>query len=1161
MKTKIKVFIIGIMSLLMIIPTIAPIQAVSYISGVKKHDTWYLADPSTGRRPDREGELLVNGERVFCIDAFTQFKSGVSMEMVDFSKAGISKEMAKELSLIAYFGTQVNGRKTDDYYAITQGLIWKTLHESQGYTDLCYVETNTNPDYPTTVRLWNEILNDVAEYKKTPSFMSQTVTVNAGETITLTDTNNSLRNMIVEDSGELEVSISGNNQLLITGNPNADDTTIITLQRDIDPSQVGTSVAFYNGKDQSLGMFKVADPLEVNLRVKVNKFGKLELTKFNEDKSATVPNTTFRITGPNGFNETHTTDDNGKILLDKLSLGNYVATETLSANGYLINVNEFNFTVTANQTTNVEVSNREPLAKLVLSKEDSETALVAQGDATLEGAVYELKAGEDIYNKSKSKKFYSKGDVVATRTTDKSGKMDVIDNLPLGYYQLFEKEASNGYLIDKTIHHIYFTYEGQTVQKVVKSVVSKEVVQKQAFEIIKISSDGSVGETDTLENAEFTVKLTNDISKVGWDKAKTYCVLKTDKKGYAKSIELPWGAYTVRETKTPENHATIEDFTVIVDKDSRKPQQWRVFNDGPFKALVQAIKIDKETGKTVLLPNTSFKIKNLDTNEYVGEWVWFPIPHYVDTFVTDESGTVTTPNTLKSGNYQLEEIKAPFNFTVDENPIKFVISSKTPSQIAPDGKTPIITVTMANVSVKGKINVKKVGEQLVSVTKDDQGNIKFNYKKLGVSGTEFIIKASDDIYSADNQGNIIYHKDDIVAELTTINGLAETVELPLGKYKIYESIAGDNFVLNTEVKEVELTYKDQNTSVVFENIEYENKRQKVDLSLLKLDDQNNLPLAGATIGLYAKEDIMSYDNKVLISAGELIETSISDEKGIVTFKADLPLCLLEMKEIESPFSYELSNEVIEVDATYQDQDMESIKLEYKLINKLQYGKVVIHKSDLDTKEKLANIEFTISTDKDFKNTRSVLTNKDGVAEFDKLMLGKYFIKESPVNGYVTNDTIYEVEIKHDKDEITINIENKPVEVEFLKVDSNSKNLVGAKLQIIDKLTNKVIEEWTTTGESHKVKYLIEEKEYILKEITAPENYELAEDIIFKAKDGAKIIMEDKLIEIPKIENKEIVLPNTSDNMAIGIWMCLIGISICALGFMTRKKKNNENKYK
>ena len=432
----------------------------------------------------------------------------------------------------------------------------------------------------------------------------------------------------------------------------------------------------------------------------------------------------------------------------------------------------------------------------------------------------------------------------------------------------------------------------------------------------------------------------------------------TDKKGFAQSIELPYGTYTVKETKVPDNVMPVEDFTVVVTEDSREPQEWRVFNDAPFKALIKAIKVDQDTGKNVLLAGTEFKIKNLHTNEYVGHWVWFPIPHYVDTFTTDESGTVTTPNVLEAAEYQLEEISSPFGYILNEEPIRFTVSANTAYEIAEDGKTPVIMVTKEDKAVQGKISVKKVGEQLVSIEKDDNGNIQFIYEDKEVNGAEFIIKAAQDIRSPDNQGNIIYKKGEIVDKISTKNGNGQSKLLPLGKYTVEESIAGNSFVLNKEIHEVELKYKDQHTEVVFNETQYKNERQKAEVNVIKKDHDNGMLLSGAEFGLYAKKDIYTYDSKkILVKAGELIERAKTNNEGKATFKADLPLSLFEIKEIHAPIGYASTDQSIEIDASYQGQDKEII--EFSSIFENEITQTEISKKDATTGEELPGAHLTI----------------------------------------------------------------------------------------------------------------------------------------------------------------------------------------------------------
>ena len=190
LKQKTKTLMIALMTIMLTITNLGllNVRAESAVTSRISHQDWWLADPSTGRRDSHEAELFIGGQQAFCIDAFAKFKSGVTMHTVNFEDVGISRETAVQLSLISYFGTKVSGRTGKDWYAITQGLIWKTIHYNS--TDICYVETPTNPDYATTVRLWNEILADVENYKRTPSFATQTFEVDADKSITLTDTNN-----------------------------------------------------------------------------------------------------------------------------------------------------------------------------------------------------------------------------------------------------------------------------------------------------------------------------------------------------------------------------------------------------------------------------------------------------------------------------------------------------------------------------------------------------------------------------------------------------------------------------------------------------------------------------------------------------------------------------------------------------------------------------------------------------------------------------------------------------------------------------------------------------------------------------------------------------------------------------------------------------------
>ena len=513
MKTKrIKSLSVLIVTLMMIFNAtgINNVFASSAVTSHVKHDNWWMADPSTGRRDngDTEAELFIGGQQAFCIDAFENFKSGVTMYTVGFEEVGISREIASDCSLIAYFGTKVPGRTGKDWYAITQGLIWKTIHEAQGHTDMCYVETPTNPNYATTVKLWNEILNDVANYKKKPSFANKTYEVNADSTITLTDDNNALKNMKVIKDGGLDVTVKGN-QLIVHASQDSADSATIVLQRDIKSEDIGTSLAYYNGKNQSVGVFKVGDPLTVNIKVNVNKFGKLELIKYNEDKSGTVSNTTYLITGPNGFSQTHTTDANGKIQLDKLPIGEYKAVETHAGTGYLIDTTEFGFTIKPNETTTVNPTNIEPKGKIELNKQiDATNTNGLTGDANLKDITFGLYAKEKIVNKAGTKTFYEKNELVSQGKTNSDGKI-IWDDLPLGNYYIKELNSNNSLVLNNQTIDIVLEYQGQTVKQVIKFKKVTNRVNMQKIQVFKSGEkDGISGIVKGLQGAEFTFSAT-----------------------------------------------------------------------------------------------------------------------------------------------------------------------------------------------------------------------------------------------------------------------------------------------------------------------------------------------------------------------------------------------------------------------------------------------------------------------------------------------------------------------------------------------------------------------------------------------------------------------------------------------------------------------------
>lgn len=1155
MEIKIKQIFVSVMSLLLMITLISPssVYAETYITGTKKHPTWWLADPSSGRRDDHEAELLINGERVFCIDAFTQFKSNQTMNLVDWSTVGISQDMAKELSLIAYFGTQIDGRKGDDWYAITQGLIWKVLHESQGHTDMCYVETNTNPDYPTTVRLWNEILSDVEQYKKTPSFSNTTVEVDADKSVTLTDTNNSLNGMFVKNDGGLNVSISGSNQLIISGNANADENTTITLQRNIDPSAIGTSLAFYNGKTQSVGMFKVKDPLQVKLKVKVNKFGTLELTKYNEDKSATVPNTYYHIIGPNEYDETLATDENGILKIERLPLGDYKAVETQAGDGYLINVQEFGFTIKANQTTSIDPSNIEPTGKIELTKSiDTDKTNGLSGDAVIKDNTYGLYAKETITNKAGTKTFYKKDECISTNKTDTEGKI-TWDDLPLGKYYIKETASNDSLVLNKDVIDVELKYKNQTVSKVLEKRDTSNRVNMQKIQVFKSGEkDGISGLVKGLQGCEFTFKLKSEVYHVGWNNATTYAQITTDENGIANTPYLPYGQYLVKETVTPKDYITAPDFLISVTNDYTEyediEQIKRVnVNNRPFTSQVKLVKVDKDSGKTVTLNSASFKIKDCNGN-YVIQKIG---GKKYDTFTTNSKnqitvlfgnkGEVTLPLALDAGNYTIEEIKTPDGFLALEAPVQFTITNQYDYDVDED-KDPIITIKVKNEQPKGKIILKKTDK----VTADPLENV------------EYELTAKEDIISVID-GSILFKKGSIVAKgITNANGQIVIDDLFMGHYELKETLTNEGYVLSEEVHDIVFKQKDLTTKEYSINIDVTNIAPSGEIHLVKTDKDSEELLSGVIYQLTAKEDIYSLDgrNTLIYKAGDTVSKDISEDGYYMTNElgeiniGDLPLGKYQLKEITPLEGYYTDKTEYDIDLSYDHSD----KVIYtKTLNVTNTKSTVeISKVDATSSKELAGahlslydknnnlIEEWISTDEPHI-IRGLKINEDYRLHEDLAPLG--YATTSDITFTVTDDTVTKVTMK---DEIT--------KTDISKVDATTgEEIEGAKLTLTDKETGAVIDSWISAKEPHRITGLAVGKTYILHEESAPQGYLIANDVEFTVLDSAevqKVVMKDELAP---------VVVQTGDSSHVELYAILTVLSLgVAVLYIHSKKKNGDD---
>ena len=652
-------------------------------------------------------------------------------------------------------------------------------------------------------------------------------------------------------------------------------------------------------------------------------------------------------------------------------------------------------------------TNKRVNATIDLVKEDSETGNSAQGDAVFEGAIYGLYAREDInHPDGRSGVLYKKDEQVATLTTDKEGKASV-SNLYLGKYYLKEITPPVGYLLDEEEHDVNCNYEGDQVETVKRNTVSKEDVIKQPFQLIK-AADNDKTDADLLKGAGFSAYLissltvkddgsydfTNATPIVLTEDGKTEMF--TDERGYACSIPIPYGRYIVRETTTPHNFMPVDDFIVTVTENSSTPQVWRVLLDDEFKAKLKIVKQDDETKQPVLLANTEFKVYDLDAKKYVEQVTTYPNTVVHKSYFTDENGYLILPESLKCGNYRIEEVSAPDGYTQNTQYVEIKVDKNTAYQMDSVSGDAIITVTYENHPVKGKLVIHKSGETLKSFKKD------FVYEETSLEGAEFEIYAAEDIFTPDHQvdeqGNrhVIYAKDTLVKTVTTDkNGEAVIKDLPLGKYRVKETKTPAGFVLNPDSQEVSFIYKDQNTPEIEEKLEFSNERQKVELSVEKQDAETGKALKGATFGLYNKEAISSGD-KVIVKADTLLQEITSNEKGKAAFTLDLPLGRYYVKELQAPAGYVSSDEILEFDATYQGQDVKTIKL--KSVKKNQPTTVEVTKADITTGTELDGASMSV-LDKDGNVIDSWTSVKDSPHVIKRLQVGKTYILREELAPY------------------------------------------------------------------------------------------------------------------------------------------------------------------
>lgn len=730
--------------------------------------------------------------------------------------------------------------------------------------------------------------------------------------------------------------------------------------------------------------------------------------------------------------------------------------EISGPSGYVLDTKAYGVKLVVGQTASKNLTDKEQKGALTIYKEGEVLtgATVTEDGVTfayekrkLKGAVYSVYAGADI-KAADGTLIYKKGALVKDNLVTGDDGSVTLKDLYLGTYTVTETKAPDNYVCKGESKTVELVYAGQTVEvqtvsatflnerqkaavrvekqdEETKNPLSGGIYGLYAAEDIKVDGKTVVPKGTLIEKAttgadgkasykaELPINYSYSIREIqapelylrnSEDTNATPIVLTedgktemfTDERGYACSIPIPYGRYIVRETTTPHNFMPVDDFIVTVTENSSTPQVWRVLLDDEFKAKLKIVKQDDETKQPVLLANTEFKVYDLDAKKYVEQVTTYPNTVVHKSYFTDENGYLILPESLKCGNYRIEEVRAPDGYTQNTQYVEIKVDKNTAYQMDSVSGDAIITVTYENHPVKGKLVIHKSGETLKSFKKD------FVYEEASLEGAEFEIYAAEDIFTPDHQvdeqGNrhVIYAKDTLVKTVTTNkNGEAVIKDLPLGKYRVKETKAPAGFVLNPDSQEVAFIYKDQNTPEIEEKLEFSNERQKVELSVEKRDAETGKALKGATFGLYNKEAISSGD-KVIVKADTLLQEITSNEKGKAAFTLDLPLGRYYVKELQAPAGYVSSDEILEFDATYQGQDVKTIKL--KSVKKNQPTTVEVTKADITTGTELDGASMSV-LDKDGNVIDSWTSVKDSPHVIKRLQVGKTYILREELAPY------------------------------------------------------------------------------------------------------------------------------------------------------------------
>lgn len=975
-----------------------------------------------------------------------------------------------------------NSSKADDCanHLATQLLVWEMVigerdenfnhvdATKHGKHNIKEIISSKHPLRSKIFSHYSRIEKSVKQHTTVPSFASRSKSKarsielkwnGKNYSTTINDTNGVLSNYDFSGSG-LTFSKSGNS-LTITAEKAPKDDVLITVnkknsQRKAVITWTDEKIGPQSGQLQDIVTFgqSVSDPVKAYLNVKVS-LGNAKLMKVSEDGE--VANVRFHISG-NGISKDVTTNANGEINIANLAPGNYQISEYTDVK--YVPQDTQTVTIVSGQTASVQFSNVLKKFRVNVTKQDYEKGH-AQGDAKLSGAVYGLYKGDEL---------------VAQYTTDSNGSFTTDYYVCGTDWTIKEISPSEGYLLNDTVYKVGADPRDYNIEyNTAPDMTVMEQVIKGKIGIIKHTDDGETQIETPEKGAEFQIYLKSSGSFVNADKDERDTIV-CDEDGFASTKLLPYGVYTVHQTKGWDGREKITDFDVFINTDGKTYKF--LINNKNFESYLKVVKLDKETGKRIPYEGAAFEIYDSNNHRITMQYT-YPQVTSIHTFYTNKEGYLITPEKLPYGDYTLKEVQAPYGYVLDDTPVPFSITQENSST---DTGVTVVKVKVRDVAQKGVINITKTGEIFSSV-EENKGVYTPKYSVGNLKGAVFEIYAAEDITTLD--GTVRYEQGALVDTVTTDDdGVTKSKELYLGKYTVIEKTAPNGYVHNAAKYDAELTYAGQNVSVTSTDLSVYNDRQKVSVSLKKLMEEdktfgigNNGEITSVRFGIYAGEDIKA-NNGDVIPKDALITFANCDKNGSIVFDCDLPVGFKwYVKEIATDAHYILSDTKYEFDTEYQGQDVKVIDIKVNngevIKNNLIYGSVKGLKVDRETQEVIKGATFGLfkSDTTELTEENAILTavtDESGIFAFNNVPFGEYLIKElKPADGYLDNEDVFTVTIKDNEQVVELTAINDKVPELKTTATVNGKKEVIAKGKI-------------TIKDTVEYKHLIPNTEYVIK---------------------------------------------------------------------------------